>query len=114
MIAPVLQAGPDLDDYTSDAGGFLDASVSDLVAALGGWGLFGLLIGGAILYASWEASPDRSLALPSALTVLLGGIMIPVLPGNYQQLAMPIIIVGLAAGFVAVGQRYVLRGGPMP
>jgi len=110
----VQQAGPDLDDYTE--GGirsFFDATISDLTGALGGWGMFGLLIGGAVLYVSWEASPTRSMALPSALTVLLGGALIPNLPGNYRGLAWAIIVVGLAAGFVAVGKKYVMSGGPI-
>ena len=115
MTWTVLQsAGPDLDDYMdAGPGGFLKESIADLTAAVGGPEMFGLLIGGAILYVSWEASPDRSLALPSGLTVLLGGVLVRALPGNYQGLALSIVIVGLAAGIVAVGKRYVLSGGPM-
>lgn len=113
MMQTLLQTTPDLDDYTGGPSGMLDAVAADLAAAVGGWGLLGLLIGGAVVYVSWEASPENSLALPAALTVLLGGALFPSLPGNYRSTAWAIIVVGLAAGFIAVGKRYVETGGPI-
>jgi len=107
----------EFDDAIVLRGGNEDRARSQLLGVVLGLDHVGIavgvhdLVGGTILYASWEANPDRSLALPGALTVLLGGVMLPTLPGNYQQLAVPIITVGLAAGFVAVGKKYVLPGG---
>lgn len=97
--------------YTDSPWGWLDCSIQQNIAAVGGTGLFGLLLGGSLLYLSWYASPNQDLALPAALVVLLGGVLVPALPGNYTSLAWNIVLVGLAAGIFAIAKRYVLRGG---
>jgi hypothetical protein len=109
MQATPIGEGGELGPYTS-GGNLLEAVLNDLTAATGGEALFGILVGGAILLAFYIGG-DRDLATPTVLTILLGSVLIPMLPGQYQQIGLSVIIVGIAAGIMAIANRYVLRLG---
>lgn len=95
------------DCYTG-TGDKLSCVLGDLTAAAGGEPLFGLFIFGVILFGNYLAG-NGGVETPAVLTILLGGVLIPMLPGEYQAIAGTLILLGVAAGFFAVLQRYVLN-----
>lgn len=108
QATPIGNDSP-LGPYTG-GGDLLEAVLTDLTAATGGEALFGILAGGAIVLAFYVGG-GRDLATPTVLTILLGSVLIPMLPGQYQQLGLSLIIVGIAAGIMAIANRYILRLG---
>jgi hypothetical protein len=109
MQATPIGAGGPLEPYTG-GGDLLDAVLNSLTAATGGEALLGILFGGMIVVSFYVAG-GRDLAAPTVLTILLGSVLIPMLPGQYQQIGLSLIIVGIAAGIMAIANRYVLRLG---
>jgi hypothetical protein len=111
LLVP-LQA---LDDYLGSGGDgtgspdMLQAALDDLVAAAGGEAIFGVLIGGTLILSLWIAG-DGDLATPSVITVLLGAIMFPLLPGTYLGIARVITFIGLTAATLAAVEKYYLEG----
>jgi hypothetical protein len=103
-----MSGHPDISCYSA-GGDLLTCVLGDIVASLGE-PLFGLLIGGTAL-ASIYAAGGRDIATPAVLVILFGGIMIPVLPGQYQTLAGSIMLVGFAAGLFGVAREYFLNPG---
>ncbi|SNZ06176.1 hypothetical protein SAMN06269185_1075 [Natronoarchaeum philippinense] len=87
-----------------------DCSWFDFVLApyvdLLGSSTVGMLIGGTIILSLYILADD--LALPSVMTILLGGIFFTILPGGIQQVALSVMIVGGLAAFMEVARRYVL------
>ena len=71
-----------------------------------GEGLIGTIIAGALILAFWIYSGD--IVLPAVLTLLLGGILTAVLPGQIVGIARAMIIISLATAFLAVARRYIL------
>jgi hypothetical protein len=109
QTATPIGAGGPLEPYTG-GGDLLSAVLADLTAATGGEALFGVLVGGLIV-TSFYVGGDRDLATPTVLTIILGSVLIPMLPASYQQLGISLIIVGIAAGIMALANRYILRLG---
>lgn len=72
--------------------------------------LFGLIIGGIVMLPMYVAS-DGSLGVTAVITTLLGGALVPMLPGAYQGIALTIMLLGLVGSVFAVGVKYVARGG---
>jgi hypothetical protein len=99
FVAP-LQLG----DYTD--GGLLDAALNDLAAAVGGDAVFGLLVGGGVLFSFYLAS-DGGLATPSVLTALAGGVLFGTLPGGFARIAQVIIFVGLVGAIFGLLDKFV-------
>lgn len=83
----------------------------DFANAFGGEPTFGVFVGGVVMISLWIASPRQSIAAPAALTILLGSLLFPVLPGSYQEFAWTFIVIGLAAALLSVARRYVLDPG---
>lgn len=98
----------DLSCYVSQ-GDRLQCAFTDFAAATSGEAVFGLLLGGSLL-ASFYVASDGSIAVPAVLLTLLGGVLIPILPGQLAGIAGTIIIMGLAAGIFAGLRRYTLEG----
>jgi len=46
--------------------------------------------------------------MPSVLTLLLGGVLTAVLPGQIVGMARAMIVVALAAAFLAAARRYAI------
>lgn len=106
----VLQQPSDqLSCYTSSGADMWGCAMSDLTAALGGEATFGFLVGGITLLSLYVAG-DGDMAAPTVLTILLGGMLFPILPGAYATMAWSIIIVGLVAGGLSAANRYLLSG----
>lgn len=106
MILPtLLQTGHDgLDTWGS---GDWEAAIFDGITGLIGEGAFGVLIGSVLIVSFWLAG-DRGLAAPAIVTTLLGAMMFPILPANFQGIAWTVVFVGISGGFFAVMKRHVL------
>lgn len=99
-IVTPLQLG----DYTS--GNLLKAALNDLAAAVGGDVVFGLLVGGGVLFSFYLAS-DGGLATPATLTALLGGVLFGTLPGGFVRIGQVVIFVGLVAALFGLLDKFV-------
>jgi len=96
--------------YSNNPLGMLQECVfPQMVGAFGGPGLFGLVLGGTIISGLWLAG-DGDLATPATITVLVGGVLFPILPASYQGIARTVAFLGLAAVALAVIEKYYLRG----
>jgi len=91
-------------------GDALDCLLSQLTAAFGGPALFGLLLGGVIFVTFYIAS-DGDLATPTVALVLIGTVIIPMVPEQFQQIAYGVVVLGLAGAIWGVLQQYVFSGG---
>lgn len=87
----------------------LRAALDDLVWAAGGEATFGVLIGGTVVLSFWIAG-DGDLSMPAVVTVLIGGLMFPLLPPTYLNIARVVSFIGLVAGILAAGEKYYLEG----
>jgi hypothetical protein len=77
-----------------------------LVAGVGGEAVFGVLIGG-VLATALTVAGDGDLATPAVVTLLAGAVLVPLLPGQFVSLARAVVVVGIVAAILAVGQRWV-------
>lgn len=68
---------------------------------------FGVFVGGITLVALYVAG-GGGIATPAVILILLGGVLIPLLPGAYVGIAQGIVIIGVFGGVMAVARRYVL------
>lgn len=92
--------------YTDNPQGMLACALSDLAGAVGGQSMFALLGGGTILLAYYKAS-GGSLATPSVMLFLLGGLMIPSLPSQFQTMAQVLMFLGVVGAVLAGMKKYV-------
>lgn len=92
--------------YTDNPQGMLECALSDLAGAVGGQAMFALLGGGTVIFAYYKAS-GGSLATPSVMLFLLGGLMIPSLPANFQVMAQVLMFLGLVGAVLAGLDKYV-------
>jgi membrane-bound ClpP family serine protease len=76
-------------------------------SAFGSEGLFGLLVGVCIFMAFYVAG-DGDMATPTVALILTGSVLVPTLPGQYAQIGMYVVVIGLAAALWQVMQKYVL------
>jgi hypothetical protein len=81
-----------------------------LAASAGGQATFTFIVGGALLLALFLGS-DYEPAPVAGAVVLLGGLLVSGLPGQYQGIAQTVVLLGLFAGVWAVGKRYFLQVG---
>jgi hypothetical protein len=96
--------------YTSNPWNLLGECVlPQVVAAVGSEQMFGLLLGGSLIAGLWLAG-DGDLATPAAVTVLVGGVLFPILPGGYLGIARTVAFLGLVAVILAVLEKYYLEG----
>lgn len=108
LTALLAQQAPSTDCYEAGNGMF-QCALGDIVAPFGD-AVFGLIAGGAILLGLYYAG-DGSLATPTVVLILLGGILIPMLAAGYGGLAMTLTVIGIAAGFWGLFRRYILTPG---
>lgn len=83
------------------------ACVLEPSAGLIGDGAFGLLVA-AGLYFSLYLAGGGDARTPTVVTILLGGALFAMLPGSFTGLAQSLLIIGVAAVFLQIAQRYVL------
>jgi hypothetical protein len=88
----------------------LTCIIDQYTVAFGSDALFGLLIG-VVLFMSLYFAGDGDMATPTVALILLGGVLIPTLPGSYAQIGMSIVTIGLAVALWQVIKRYVLSAG---
>jgi len=72
-------------------------------------GLFGLVVAGTLLTSLYIAG-DGTIVVPAVVTILLGAIMLPVLPPQFQLFAYSIVVLGIAAAGLAVWTRFTHQG----
>lgn len=92
--------------YTDNPQGMLTCALDDIAAAVGGQAMFALLGGGTLIFAYYKAS-GGSLATPSVMLFLLGGLMIPSLPAQFQTMAQVLMFLGLVGAILAGLKKYV-------
>lgn len=76
-------------------------------SAFGSEGLFGLLIG-AVLFMAFYVAGDGDMATPTVALILTGSVLMPTLPGQYSQIGMYVVVIGLGAALWQVIQKYTL------
>lgn len=94
--------------YVNSPTGWDSCIFDGLASAFGGPAVFGLIVAGAVILIMYRASGE--MALPTVTLILLGGFAVPLLPGQYQTMALSITIIGLVAGLWMIVERYVLSG----
>jgi len=100
-----------LKDALNNPGQLFQWALDNIFAALGGDALGSTLIGGTILLSLYLAG-NRSFATPAVVLILFGGVLIPLLPGELAGVAGTVMLLGLAAGILAVAERYFIRAAP--
>lgn len=105
MTRWLLQTG--FDGIDTWASGDWEAALFDGITGLIGEGAFGLLIGSVLIISFWLAG-DRGLAAPAIVTTLLGAMMFPILPANFQGIAWTVVFIGITGAVFSVMKRYVL------
>lgn len=81
--------------------------IEQYVGGFGSPAAFGLLLGVSMFMTLYVAG-DGDMATPTVALVLFGGVLIPTLPGNFGEIGMAIVVIGLAAVLWQVVQKYVL------
>lgn len=72
--------------------------------------LIGLFFGGVTILGMYLAS-GGNMESAAVLTILLGALMVPVLPGGLVGAAYAIATIGIAGAVISVAQKYVLNPG---
>lgn len=102
MLLQTLTDGP----FDGNALGWV---LETLVGAFGGPGLLGLFLG-AIIFVGFYIAADGDLATPTVALILTGTVTVSMVPQQYQQLAIGVVVIGIAAALWQAAQRYVLEG----
>jgi len=108
QIGPNDPEGEALDDFLD--GELFRAALDDLVGAVGGEPMFGLMLVAVPLFSFWIAG-KRDIAAPAVILALIGGAAIPLLPGNYQTIATTVMIFAFVSALLGLARRYVLSPG---
>lgn len=101
-------------DYSMQC--FLESSdklgcvINGATAATRGAGIFAVLFVGAVLTTNYLAG-NQSLATPSVLVILLSGLIFTYLPGQFAQLGLSMVIIGVAGAFWVIGRKFLLSPG---
>lgn len=103
----LLVAQTGFDGIDAWGSGDWEAAIFGGITDLIGEGTFAVLIGAAVIVSFWLAG-DRDLAAPSIATILLGGLMFPLLPGNFVGIAWAVVFIGVTGAFFSVMRRYAL------
>lgn len=78
--------------------------------AFGGEATFTFVVGGGLLL-SLLMGADYDPAPVAVGTMLLGGILVPNLPAQFQSMAITVMILGFIVGVWAIGKRYFMEVG---
>lgn len=96
-------ANPQVSEWTQ--GNWLAALFAPYVNLLGA-PLVATVLGGALIMSFWIFS--GSLAIPAIILLLLGGVLLPVLPGEVLGIARALLVLGMATALLAVARKWVL------
>jgi hypothetical protein len=80
----------------------------DPVVGVTGVALFGLLVGSAMWISLYFAGGGDT-STPTAVTILVGSVLFPILPGGMVGIAYGALTIGVSAAFFQVLQKYVLN-----
>ena len=72
-------------------------------------GLFGLVVAGTLVTSLYIAG-DGTIVVPAVVTILLGAVMVPILPPQFQLFAYSIVALGIVAAGLAVWTRFTHQG----
>lgn len=89
---------------TNGAPDILQCALDAIVAPFGE-ALFGVFAAAFVILPLWLAG-DGDLVVPGIAAMILGGIMLPVLPPDYANMAQVVMFLGLVAALLAVANRY--------
>jgi len=103
---PAQTQGFALDCYTSSPREMHWCALADITAAFGGQGLFGLALS-ALVFLGGYIITDGDIVTPSIVLLLLGGILIPSLPTQYQMLALTLMFAGGVGAVMQLLGKYV-------
>lgn len=95
-----------LDCYTANPRGMHWCAFADLTAAFGGEGLFGLVVAGGVYLGGYKVA-DGDLVVPSVVLLLLGGLLVPSLPAQYQTFALTLMFAGSVVAVMQLLAKYV-------
>lgn len=84
-------------------------TIDTLVSAFGGPGLLGLFMG-ALIFLIFYIAAEGDLATPTVALILTGTVTVSMVPGQYQQIAVGVVVIGVAAALWQAAQAYVLQG----
>jgi len=94
--------------YTNNGTQPVDCAVQDLQGAVFGEAIFGLLVSG-LLITSFYVATNGGLAVPAVMMTILGGVLVSVIPPQYQSTVQIIIFVGLVSGLLALANKYLMQ-----
>jgi len=94
--------------YTGTETNALDCAVQGLFSATLGQGVFALIVA-AILVISMYVATNGGIAVPATLLTLMGSFLLVAIPPQYQTTAQVLIFVGMAAGVLALANKYVMQ-----
>lgn len=70
----------------------------------------GLLIAATLLVSMYIAG-DGTIVVPAVVTILFGGALIPLLPGQYATLAYTVVVIGATVAAFGAYSRFAGQGG---
>lgn len=112
MILPwLLQLNnSDLGCYVGNSPDPIGCSIDLLIAGAQGEFVLGLMLGGGLMVGFYNAG-GGSLAAPSVLVALIGGILFPLLPASLTTVATTLMFLGLVGAILTLLKKYVMQPG---
>lgn len=106
MNGTTYDVGPDIgpEDFSEGPSAWAEI-VMEVYTFFPGEAWVGVLIGSGLMMAMYIHSDD--MALPTVVLILLSSVLFGMLPGDYQQTAMGIMVIGIAAAIFEAFRRYV-------
>lgn len=95
-----------LDCYTNNPRSMHTCAFGDMAGAFGGQGVFGLTVAGLVFFGGYTVG-DGDIILPGVVLMLLGGILIPSLPPQYEGLALTLMFAGAVGAVMQLLGKYV-------
>lgn len=95
-----------LDCYTNNPRQMHNCAFDDIAGAFGGQGVIGLAVAALVFIAGYNIG-DGDIVLPSVVLLLLGGVLIPALPAQYEMLALTLMFAGAVGAVMQLLGKYV-------
>jgi len=90
-------------------GDLFGCALDGLFAAGPSPGLFGLVVAGTLVTSLYVAG-DGTIVVPAVVTILLGSVMLPMLPPQFELFAYAVVVVGITAAGLAAWTRWTHQG----
>lgn len=110
LIAQVSGSEYMLDCYVTNPLAMHSCAMSDLAGAFGGQGVFGLTVS-ALVFIGGYFITDGDIVTPAVVLMLIGGMLVPALPGQYQTLAVTLMFAGGVGAVMQLLDKYVFSAG---